>query len=135
MQQNEIFETVKRIPRIAKKIYTENMSGFCRHEIKDTDKICYVMDFEMYNYFSIWLKYEKDYFRWIIKLGDREIYLSESFKIECDEDYDISLKALDEEIRLRLPGKLLSSGGWKEKKEEEIVGRKRRHNLDEKLKT
>ena len=89
----------------------------------------------MYNYFRIWLKYEKDYFRWIIKLGDREIYLSESFKIECDEDYDISLKALDEEIRLRLPEKLLSSGGWKEKKEEEIVGRKRRHNLDEKLRT
>lgn len=131
MQHNDLFNIVDKICDKAIDNFEKAARGYCIY----SEENIYVLSFKMYNSFRIWFKCENNHFRWIIKPGDREIYLSESFKIECDEDYDISLKALDEEIRMRLPEKLLSSGGWKEKKEEEIVERKRRHNLDEKLKT
>ena len=51
MQQNELFENVKRIPRIAIKKYAGSMSGFCSYKIEDVNEVFHTFEFKKYKYF------------------------------------------------------------------------------------
>ena len=71
------------------------------------------MSFVAYNYYVIYLNYDRGCFGCCIATGDMGIGLENSQEWYEKADMNIFCRELEQQIELRIPDKFLIANGWK----------------------
>lgn len=99
---------------ILDKYFGERLEDYAIDDMTDIPYTMFSISFKAYNYFIIYLNYDRGRFGCAIEQGDKGIGLKNSQKWYDKTDMNIFLKELEEQIELRIPDKFLEYHGWKE---------------------
>ena len=112
MQNKDYKIIVNEIEEIMKNYFQEKIGSFALSRQRNEPYVEFSLEFNIYNFYHIFLNYDRGCFGCAISYGGKGIPLKNSQKWYEEADLNIFVAELDKEIRLRIPNKFLEYYGW-----------------------
>jgi|SRR5690625_148592 len=113
MQLNEAEQLARNITKGLREYFGNKVDNFSIFNVMDKPHIEFTIEFEAYNFFILYLNYDRGRFGCAIKYGNSGISLENSQKWYDKADMNIFFQELEQQLVLRIPDKFLEYYGWK----------------------